>query len=62
MTNEAKEALRNDWETRAVEFRASGLSVPKWCYKHDLKPHQRCTGLRDLAKVHNHRFNGSPVT
>ncbi len=40
MTHEAKEALRKVWETRVAEFRASGLSVPQWCIKHDLKLHQ----------------------
>ena len=40
MTHEAKEELRNVWETRVAEFRASGLSVPQWCVKHDMKPHQ----------------------
>ncbi len=40
MTNEAKAELRKVWEARVAEFRASGLSMSKWCEQHDLKLNQ----------------------
>ena len=50
MTNEAKAELRKVWETRVAEFQASGLSAPKWCEQHDLKPNQLRYWLKKFSR------------
>ena len=50
MTNEARAELRKAWEARVAEFRASGLSVPKWCEQHGLKPNQLRYWLKKFSR------------
>ena len=40
MTESERLRERQEWEKRVADFRASGLSIRKWCAKNGIKPHK----------------------
>ncbi|QGG48328.1 IS66 family insertion sequence element accessory protein TnpA [Heliorestis convoluta] len=43
--------LKKEWEARVAAYRASGLSIPKWCAANDVKAHQLRYWLKKIEAV-----------
>ena len=52
MTKMELQSLRQIWETRIADYRASGLSGAAWCAANDLKVHQLWYWLRKFSSHH----------
>ncbi len=52
MTKMELQSLRQNWETRIADYRASGLSGAAWCAANDLKVHQLWYWLRKFSSHH----------
>ena len=49
---------QSTWAERIANFKASGLSVPKWCKANGIKPHQ----LRYRLKKEEQSFSGEATS
>ena len=48
-----KPGLRQEWEARIADFRASGQSGTAWCATHNLRPNQLWYWLKKIITVEN---------
>ena len=53
MTNETKAELRQKWEARIADFKASGQSGAAWCAANDIRPNQLWYWLKKLKFADN---------
>ncbi|AGL02524.1 IS66 family insertion sequence element accessory protein TnpA [Desulfoscipio gibsoniae] len=49
----AKSELRQEWETRIADFRASGQSGAAWCAAHNIRPNQLWYWLKKIKSAEN---------
>lgn len=48
-----KSELRQEWEARIADFRASGQSGAAWCAAHNIKPNQLWYWLKKFRSAEN---------
>lgn len=56
-----KVELRQEWERRIAEYRASGQSAKEWCATHNVTPRQLWYWLKKCRTGAEPRSSGSPV-
>jgi len=61
MTKAEHTVNRAAWEQRVSEFRASGLSVPRWCASQGIKAHQLRYWLKKYGPPEEPAVNWHPV-